>query len=212
MEPKDNQLTIVSKIETQLRQRREQNVFPLTPTHRKELRQLRDANVGELTTQLRFIKKEKLDSFKVKYRKNLEELAQKGKGICEDLNKDWKKIKTQIKKLLDERKKLEEKNMPNYSTVSNSYENVHLFNEQRIDEYLQREITFDIENSTKSGAEKEFDEEYGEGFKKVQEQIDQINTAYEEAINFGDLEIVKELYYKMKDADQFLEKIRKIKV
>jgi len=50
------------------------------------------------------------------------------------------------------------------------------------------------------------------GFKEVRNLIDDMNTKYEEAINFGDLEIVKELYFILKDGDKFLEKLINLEV
>ena len=55
-----------------------------------------------------------------------------------------------------------------------------------------------------------FDEKYGQSFNEVSEIIDDISTKYEEAINFGDLELVKKLYYIMKSSEQLFKKIDKL--
>ena len=41
-----NELVIVDKIEKRLQQKREPTIFPLASNHRKELRALREINVG----------------------------------------------------------------------------------------------------------------------------------------------------------------------
>lgn len=45
-----NELTLYENIEKQLQKPRNVVVFPLTPTHRKELRLLRNTNIGSLET------------------------------------------------------------------------------------------------------------------------------------------------------------------
>ena len=208
----NKQLAIVGKIETQLRKKREQTVFPLTPTHRKELRVLRDENIGSLRTQIRFIKTEKKEEFKEKFRKQIEKEADKVRKVCEELNKDWEEKIGQIEKIIQERKTLEEENQNQFLTMTRGYEVSTLFSTKNIKENYYRRYTFDLKKAVDTASDTAFEERYGEPFKELDEKIKQINTAYEEAINFGDLEIVKELYYQMKDAEQFLEKIRKMKV
>lgn len=61
-------------------------------------------------------------------------------------------------------------------------------------------------------AESEFHEKYNESFTKVREEIDAAERAYEEAINFGDLQMVKDIYFMLKSGEKFIDKVSKIKV
>jgi len=206
----DKHLVLVDKIETRLRKPRSEVVFPLAANHRKELRHLRDSNVGELKTQIRFIKNEKLNDYKEKYKNSILKDAKRIENDCEALNKDWEQRLKKINSLIEERKKIEEK-APLKATKNSSYEVNRLFKPQWENNY-NIQYNFDPVTIVNEVAEKEFEEQYGEAFSQLNERITKIQTAYEEAINFGDLEVVKELYYKMKDADQFLDKIRNLKV
>ena len=60
-----------NKIDVILRNNKENNIFPLSPTHRKELRKLKNVNVGNLRTQIQIIKTDKLNKY-LDYHKNKE--------------------------------------------------------------------------------------------------------------------------------------------
>ena len=207
MQGKD--LMIVEKIEQKLRKTRkpEENIFPLSPTHRKELRQLRDENISGIQKRLHNIKKLKTEEFFKKYK---EKISQKTKIIDVQvtmLTKAYEKMREEINKKIKSMKELEETcDLENIRINSGwgNLEQLKEFNETR--RYSRNEEA--VERKLK----KMFEEKFGEKFEEVQQKIDKMLEQYEEAINFGDLEIVKELYYSLKDADGFLNEVSKIKV
>lgn len=204
-----NDLIIVQNIEKRLREKRNPVIFPLTPTHRKELRDLKRTNVGNLLERLRIIKELKEDEYKTKYFNDIKKELKKHQKICQVLNDDWINRIKKMNELIKERKILEKKNKIEFLSLNHSYGSIatlEIINE------VDRKFTFDEDKVTDEIAEKEFNEKFGDNFKKVNEKIDDITTKYEEAINFGDLEIVKELYYIMKSADSFFERISNLKV
>lgn len=203
-----NELIVIGKIDKALQQNKG-NVFPLAALHRKELRELKSRHLGDLRLQINSIKTMKRDEYEKKYQKQiLKELAVH-KQTAELLNKESVELFDSIKSLLDARKAREEEFDTLYLTLCTSYgdiSNLKLHNE------LRREFILDEEKVIKQIADIEFNEKYGDAFKKVRDEIDAAERAYEEAINFGDLQIVKDIYYMLKSGEKFLEKISKIKV
>ena len=207
-----NELVLVKKIETKLQRPQEVKVFPLTPTHRKELRQLRDENIGALKQRLRTIKELKKQEYIKKYEKDIAKELKKYKEIAEALNNDWNKIVKTIKLLINSRKSQE-------FNMKDSIQNLKLssdygdFTNLNVDnKSFKREYSFNMEQLTTKIATEEFEKKFGLSFQKSQEHIDRLYTMYEEAINFGDLEIVKEIYYKLKNADSFFIKVAELKI
>jgi len=205
-----NELILVDKMEKRLRQPQEPRVFPLTPTHRKELRQLRDRNIGELKNRLRNIKQMKKEEYARKYKRELELESKKYPLFCQELNSDWKKIIDKINKIISDRKNFEDKHKEiiakfnldcDWSEISELKPTA-----------LRRNYQVNIPKVSEDLAKKEFEQKYGKSFEETNNKIDLLVTMYEEAINFGDLEIVKEIYYKLKEADKFIERVSQIKV
>lgn len=203
-----NALMLIDNIEKRLRQKREPIVFPLTPTHRKELRQLRDKNIGELSNQLSTIKQLKKEEYIKKYAKDIEKKFNDKQKVCDKLNTDWGIRIGKIVKLLKGRKELEKATDIKFLTLSSDYNNIRTL---KISD-LKRKFSIDKENVSKAIAEENFNKKYGANFSAIQKKIVDIVTKYEEAINFGDLEIVKELYYIMKTSNKLFEKIEKLEV
>lgn len=207
-----NELALIDKIEERLQERKDIVVFPLTPTHRKELRLLRDRNIGELRSRLRTIKDLKKEEYTKKYKKQIGKELDRHKGLIKGLNDDWKKISNKIKALLQKRVHDEKKVEDTLKMFDRYVDYGSVANLQIHDIKLKREFSIDVEKNAKKIAEKEFEEKFGESFEKSQEHIDNLHTMYEEAINFGDLEIVKEIYYKLKNADAYFTKVAELKV
>lgn len=204
------------KVENKLQERNEIQVFPLTPTHRKELRALRDSNVGDLRTQLQYIKSEKKKEYFSKYEKEVEKDIKKELSTVEKLNDDWyNNFLPKIKKIMEDRKKFEESlNSENLDVDSHWGFLTELRTKEfdNVSDNLRRKFYINISNRKNEILNTEFEENYKNAFYKVSQEIDRLNQAYEEAINFGDLEMVKTLYYKFKDTEKFLEKVRKIQI
>lgn len=207
-----NEIVLVKKVEKRLRQPFEPKVFPLTPTHRKELRKLRDDNIGELRRRLSTIKQMKRQEFTKKYRKEIKrEIGEFGE-VAKSLNKGWDWTLKEIDKLIDAQKNIEKKLEKEIShlKLERAWSDIAELN--FIKEKHKRKFVLDYEVQIANIAKLKFDEKYKDAFDKTEEKIDLLVTMYEEAINFGDLEIVKEVYYKLKEADKFLDMVNKLKV
>lgn len=203
-----NDLVVIDKIEQKLQEPREENTFPLTPTHRKELRKLRNENVGNLQERLKTIKQLKKEEYQNKYSKQIQKVLLKKEGVCKKLNSDWIKRLEQINKILLERKELEEKSNIKDFRIDCDYGNVGRLEKIK----TKRDYSTDSKQMSLKITEEEFEEKYGKKFEEVQKKIDSVVTKYEEAINFGDLNIVKQLYYIMKKADNFFIKIEQLEI
>ncbi len=203
-----NELTIIDKIGTKLQETREPTIFPLTPTHRKELRQLRDRNIGDLRDRLTTLETLKREEYEKKYAKQIELELKRYEGILDKLNTDWINRIKKLNNLLDERKKLEEKSDIKKLNLHNDYSDISKL------EKVKYERTFSLDRKQKALdiAREEFGDKYDEKFNEVRKKIDEVVTHYEEAINFGDLEIVKKIYYLMKKSDDFFKKISELKI
>lgn len=198
---------IVKNIEKRLQIPQEVKVFPLTPTHRKELRQLRDKNIGELRQRLNIIKELKKEEYIKKYKKDIQKELKNYQEVSKALNDDWKKIVDKIKLWIETRKKQEDKIKDSIKKLSLNYDYGDIPQLDVSGKTWKREFSTDMVKLTKNIANQEFESKFGVAFQKSQEHIDQLYTMYEEAINFGDLEIVKEIYYKLKKSDDFFNKV-----
>ena len=205
-----NNLIVIDKIKTQIRKPNNIEVFPLSPTHRKELRKLRNDNISDLKTRVSFIKDEKLKEFEKKHAEFINKKISEEQNKITSLNNNWKQLLENICKLIKERKKFEDKFKIQYYSISNDYSAIPSLKIPDIRNY-QRKYCINNNQSIKIIKEM-FNEKYGTFFNEINEKISEINTLYEEAINFGDLNMVKELYYKFKDADGFLNQIQNLKV
>ena len=203
-----NELMLADNIEKKLQEKREPPIFPLTPTHRKELRQLRDRNIGGLKDRLSAIKSLKRDEYEKKYAKQIEADIGKYEGVAEQLNRNWECLLTKINKIIEQRKEFEEKIGIAKLDLKNDWEGLgklELFS-------TNRKFSFDREEQSLNIAREEFEAKFDDKFNEISKKIDVIVTQYEEAINFGDWEIVKKLYYMMKGADKFFDKVSSLKI
>lgn len=204
-----NDLMIVGKIDKQLREKRPEkdNVFPLSPTHRKELRKLRDSNISGLKERLYNIMKVKKEEFFTKYRDKIENEADKVNPKIDKLNKKFNDMINDLRKSTRELVALEEELGMDNIAVDRDWNDICALE----DKHYKREYKKDTKLIKKT-LEDMFEKQFGEKFSEVQKKIDKMLEQYEEAINFGDLEIVKELYYQLKDADGFLDSVSKLEV
>lgn len=205
-----NQLITLEKIQKNLEIKGKNNVFPLTPTHRKELRQLRDANIGNLNERVRAIKKIKKEEYRKKYEKELIQKIEKEKSKMDILNEDWEFVIERIRKIIEKRIELEKDNYVEGWEVEHDYGDISTL--KMTTKLAERKITINPEKISRIILEKQFNEKYNSAFDEITKRIDDIYTKYEEAINFGDLEIVKELYYLMKKSDSMFIKIADLKI
>jgi hypothetical protein len=206
-----NELTIYNKeIELRLKTKRDITIFPLSAMHRKELRELKSKNIGNLRERLRAIKDLKLQEFKEKNQILIKNVINKNKKVINDLNEQWLKSLDVIEKIINERIENEKKIDRNIIEIETSYNSLSCLNFKRNEctRVLTCRESYIFENYIK----KEFEIKYGEGFKKMENLLFVLNEQYEEGINFGDLEVVKEIYYKMKEANVFFEKLSQLEI
>lgn len=201
----ENELALVEKIENKLRKPLTQTVFPLTPTHRKELRQLREQNIGGLKRRLGTVKQLKKDEYIAKYKDVIKKELSKSNKIAIKLNEDWAKRVSGIRDIINERMAFEKKYEKEIVGLQLNKDYGGISNLEVKDS--KREYFMDFEKASNKKAEAEFLKKYDEPFKQILDKIDKLTTMYEEAINFGDLELVRQLYFEMKSADKFFEKI-----
>ncbi|KKN55950.1 hypothetical protein LCGC14_0576920 [marine sediment metagenome] len=204
-----NELIIINKIDKKLQEKRDKNVFPLAALHRKELRQLRDSNIGNLRDRLKTIKELKKEEYIKKYSDSIKKGFTDMQNICDSLNKDWKERIQIIQKLLQDRKDLEDKSNVIHLKLNTDYSDICEL--KKLEEH-QREFYYNEKELIKEIGSEGFENKFSKAFDEVTKRIDNIHEKYEEAINFGDLEIVKELYYIMKKADGFFVQISNLKV
>ena len=205
-----NELVVIEKITNDLKISKG-NVFPLTPTHRKELRELRANNVSNLHVKIRLIEDELKKQYKAKYSKEIKKEFDIKKKNIELLNNNWIDLKEKLVDLLKTRETFEKSFDLIDAKLENDWNDVCQLDINDVQNF-KRKYSFEEEKVLNSIVTKEFAEKFSVNFEKVRQKIQELDTAYEEAINFGDLEIVKKLYYMTKDADTFLDKLKTIKV
>jgi len=203
-----NELILVDKIEKKLQEQREPPIFPLAANHRKELRKLRDDNVGNLRGRLKNIETLKREEYQKKYAKQIEKELEKYVKLSDNLNNDWKERIGKINRILEERKQLEENQEVHNLSINQDYGD--LCSLEKLNP--KREFSLNRKQKSLEIAKEDFEKKYGDKFNAVEKEIDIVVTHYEEAINFGDLEIVKKLYYMMKKSDSFFIKVSELKI
>jgi len=204
-----NELEVYESIDKQLKMPRNEIVFPLSPTHRKELRDLKSKNIGNLNHRLDTIKQLKMEEFRLKHRHLGSKEFEKANEVCRRLNDDWARIVESINMLINKRKEFEEHNVSTKLGFEVNCDWNDIAGLKTSDEFKRR-WSVQEKYFFKEKIDELFDEKYGQSFNEVSEIIDDISTKYEEAINFGDLELVKKLYYIMKSSEQLFKKIDKL--
>jgi len=205
-----NELVVIEKITNDLRTTKN-NVFPLTPTHRKELRELRKNNVANLNVKIRMLETELKQKYKEKHEKEIKKEFEIHKQNIIKLNSDWLNKMNEIVKIIEERQKFEKTFDLTNINLNCDYGDVAGLNISEIKK-LKRFYELNEERTLNKIIDEEIKEKFGVAFESVRKKIDELDTSYEEAINFGDLEIVKKLYYMTKDAEQFLETLKQLKI
>lgn len=183
----------------------------LTPTHRKELRDLRRRNVSDLQTKIFFIRSQKKDEYIKANQKQIEEELEIQNRAAAKINLSFNKMARQIQILVQKQKLAEDivlKSNPKLA-IQSGYGDI---GQLSMNNLPTREVIIkNIPDQAKRIAEDEFKTNFGKAFSEIEENIEKLDQTYEEAINFGDLELVKSTYFQYKNAEAFLEKIRTMK-
>jgi hypothetical protein len=205
-----NELVIFEEIDKRLKTRRDlkDNIFPLSTTHRKELRNLKDRNISGLKDRLSILKDLKSKEF---YNNNKEIIEQKTLSIIsqvDNLNKSFAECILKINVEIDKIKEIESLSEMDKIKIDRYY-NISkyvIINDEHIVVYSVHE------KAIEKGLRELFNDQFGIKFDEINVKINKLLEQYEEAINFGDLELVKEIYYTLKEMDKFIDHIAKIKV
>ena len=204
--------------------RADKPVFPLQAMHRKELRKLRDKNVGNLQTQIRFIKSQKRDefieAFMVTNKATIKKLQTKAKRYDTILNKRIAKLIQCGEGLSKDIQALKDSEVFNISrsySLNDFFDAICSHNRKLKENKNIRESNNTLyvnsylsEDNVKDIARKRFEELFSEPFENCNKMVSKINELYEEAINFGDLEQCKNIYYDMKKGDAFIDSIKNL--
>jgi len=209
MSEKVTETALISRAEetkNKLLKKQDVKVYPLTQSLRKELNELKDNHIGNLNGQLNNLKRLKYELF-CKYH-NKRFLAEKKELQIKIslIDKEQEKLREEFSKKFQKiEKNLESmKNIAGFSYEADYYlENVLENKEQRMRfKTWLKEDTFSEELF-----KIEFNDKYGKGFEVAKERIKELEQQFRESLVFGDLEMVKELFFILKDADKFLEKL-----
>lgn len=227
-------------------------VFPINNALKKELRRLKSERIGDLKTQIDFLKKEKWEAYIALHEKKKKSLA----AIIEKENKRIKKIVIRVmkeKRLHDQKIKslraqrdtrsiaLAKVFYPEVDGLHKKYEGVlvefasHEFplegfrtmpsvsepEAKEVKDYNAYILTKEDPNAFRISfseqqydeiAKKDFKAKYDPPFTIAKEKIEKLETQFEEAILFGDVETVKNVYYGLKKADEFLANLKEMKL
>ena len=206
------------------------SVFPIQATHRKELKRLKATHIGELRTQLRHLKNEKYTEYLDHHSDRVKRIQAEIEKSSKAINKEAKKLNKQLKQ---QKLRLAKKFWPQIQELQKQYpgiigehtgwefplkslrdeEDQKRFSESIADEQNSSEHTFKVfldESKQRDILKQEFNEKYAPAFEQADDKIEILETQFEEAILFGDLEVAKQIYYTLKEADAFLAHLQDI--
>jgi len=171
------------------------NLFPISATHRKELRELAQTNIGTLKRKISIIRTKKKEEYVINNIKNVSDLSIK----IEPLQKKAKLVQ----KLLSEINKEILKIGTDKLSVNNTYIfGYYITNTEFISKLIEIKIR---PNYKVVYLEKEFDERFKDSFTKVLDELNNLEQQFEESLLFNDLHKVKFIYDEIKKADKFLK-------
>lgn len=73
-------------------------------------------------------------------------------------------------------------------------------------------LTIDEKGFIDKVLKKEFDKKYGKAFQTAEERINALGRQFNESLLFGDMEVIKQVYYNLKKAEEFLTQLQEIKL
>lgn len=226
-------------------------VFPINNALKKELRRLKEERIGDLKTQIDFLKKEKWEAYiglHEKKKKSLSLLIEKeNKRISKIVVRVMKEKRVSDQKIKAMREVRDKRSLalakvfyPEIDALHKQHEGVilefqsHEFalkafrnaqepipEPKEVREYNAYNLTkedhkaFSISFSPQQYDERAknvFKEKYDPAFALAKERIDKLETQFEEAILFGDVETVKNVYFGLKKADEFLTSLKNMQL
>ncbi len=207
-EDKNHDLIVIDR---QLRSRKH-NSFPLTPTHRKELRQIISKNIGDLRIKIDLISHEKYLEFIAKNEVKFDKIKTEQQKKVDFLMTEFNKMRDKVAKEIENFIVIESETnyIKDIIRTDIGYSDISRLNIKSIEvSYRKYAISDDKFNNY---TESKFKEVFKDKTQKIYNMIDLYSTKYEEAIVFGDLLLVKDIYYHLKQLETDIEKLRKVKV
>lgn len=226
-------------------------VFPINNVLKKELRRLKNERIGDLKTQISFLKNAKWEEYIALHEKKKKSLTL----LIEKENKHLKKLVVRImkekrisdQKLKAQREQRDKRSLslakmfyPGVDALQAQYEGVlleftsHEFplkgfrnytegvpEAKEVKEYNAYMLTKEDHNAFRISfspqqydelRKKEFATKYNPPFDIAKEKIEKLEAQFEEAILFGDVETVKNVYYGLKKADEFLTHLKNMQL
>jgi regulator of replication initiation timing len=186
-------------------------VYPISNLLRKELKDLKAKEIGDLKQQVKAIKEIKLKEF-MENKKNKAEIEKQHKPMnkdCEFLNIEFEKLAARVRKEVTAFKSIDKELAKEHINIDHSYDSISRLNFD--EEKMRRQYTVNS-NAWYEIGKKIFEERYGAAFDKTLELLTDISTKFDEAVLFADLEEVKSLYFQMKKSSKMFDKIRELKV
>jgi hypothetical protein len=198
------------------------NVFPLSPTHRKELKQLKDNNIADLRKRFYTIKRLKSEEFKEKHTNKIKEIVEKNLKVCEELNKNYYDFLNSLYSLSKHYKDLEKENIGEFIRRQNLYNSDFLdLSNSTKEEFIKhfsnkndknKQIYYVNESYINTFIEKEFKRKFNKKFDNFLKYIDELEEKFKESVVFGDLLTCKDIYFKMKECDKKLDELNDLEV
>jgi len=223
-EPK-NELIVLEKADkwkTTMLAKRDEKIYPIPQQLRKELDILKSAQIGNLTSQLKFIRSEKYKEFcdanqdkieqeREKTQKTIALIETGAAKLIADMQAMARKFQATEEKLLEGREEFIKKDKGYH--WKEVMENLGVEDENDADdEKLSCTYQFSEEKFKDTALKEEFKRKFGIGFEEAQKAITTLEEKFKEALLFGDIELVKDIYFTMKRADEFLSKVQQMKV
>jgi len=192
---------------------KDNNIFPLSPTHRKELRNILSRNIGDLKIKLNLIKDRKFEEFKQKNKTKFDKIKKEKNKEIKIINEEYLNMQTTIinlvKQFIEQDKSLNKDENP-FIFVHSEYGLISNLNIKGLKNQYRRYELNDV--SFNEFIQKRFNEKFNQNTQKVYDLIELYSSKYEEAIVFEDLLLVKDIYFKIKELKTEIEKLDKIKV
>lgn len=210
-----NELVVMEKLkkfEKQILAKRDKEPYPIQSTLREELNSLKKSEIGNLRKQIMVLRQTKYDQYCELHQKKVEQEEKRSQETIEKINSDYQNMLKQFEKQTLDFFKATNKKLQGISFDDNKRYKVNDLKLISTHMDYRYSVNFSKDKFNKTVMKEDFDKKYGQAFQKTFEKIDFLEQKFNEAVVFGDIQIVKEIYYTLKQADQFLKKLEAIKL
>lgn len=208
-----NEIEVIQKLENKIQTAKESNLFPLAQAHRKELRELRDAHIGNLKKRVAVIKDAKKQEYLKKYEQDGKDKRAELVIETQELNAEAEQKLLELKEIYDRMKAKEEELEEIYGSCASIRSDVYGLEDSLSFKHRALNLILEVNNNfNKRYLERKFNDQYNEVFKAATDELDRYDKVFEEALVFGDLETVRDIYYTLTKADDFLQKLSEVEI